>query len=217
MPTRRQARKGATMPPETPTLDALEKTSPRVTTTGGKPEHGDHAKRQGRPQLEIKLGVRWSEIILAIRAGEYTWTQFCEGLDEQELARGQLRDSEGGFNGRPPTLVPREFHLACQREMRRRFDEIFSSSVLAVADQYVKLAQDPDIPAEKRAKMMQYAMERVFGAIPKDVRVSQEQPWEQMVLNVVTSDEDKGMPEHLSRRYASYAERQGEAQDDDRD
>lgn len=35
-----------------------------------------------------------------------------------------------------------------------------------------------------------------------------EQPWEQMIVNVVT-EEGEPMPNHLVRRYASYAERQG--------
>ncbi len=35
-----------------------------------------------------------------------------------------------------------------------------------------------------------------------------EQPWEQMIVNVV-SDGDTGMPGHLKSRYAGYLERQG--------
>ena len=93
----------------------------------------------------------------------------------------------------------------------RRFEQIFGSEVLAISREYVRMAQSPTLKEETRAKMMQYAIERIFGGIPKDVRVSQAQPWEQMVVNVISDDSNTGLPEHLARRYAGYAERQGES------
>lgn len=180
-------------------------------STGLRPTPGtraEHGKPDERTQRSVRLGKRWSEIYYAVKRGDYTWQEFCDGLDEEELTRGQLRDDNGGFAGRPPSFVPREFLLACQREQKRRFDLVFSKDVVAIAQSYVRLAQDETIPAEKRLKAMQYAMERVFGGIPKDVRVQTEQPWEQMLVNVVT-DGDEAMPDHLARRYATYQERQG--------
>lgn len=132
-----------------------------------------------------------------------------EGLDEEELARGQLKADNGTFQGRPPSMVPREFHLACQREMKRRFDELFASDVIPIAKEYLRMAQSPNLKEETRAKMLQYAMERVFGGIPKDVTIRQEQPWEQMMVNVMGDAGQVEMPEHLTRRYAGYVERQG--------
>lgn len=214
-----RARRRAQRPEDisTPRLDAAAKASPKEAT-GAKPEPGRNNGNRNtvptpedkdmRVRAKVRLGKRWSEILFAIKAGEYTWREFVDGLDDEELARGQLRSSDGGFRGRPPSMVPREFLLACQREHRRRFEEIFGSEVLDIARQYVKLAQNTNLKEETRAKMMQYAMERIFGGIPKDVRVSQEQPWEQMMVNIV-SDGDTGIPEHLRNRYAGYAERQG--------
>jgi hypothetical protein len=200
---------------EFPRVTAAQARSPKASTdtrprggtnTANYPERGEDPRPRS---VRIRPGKRWSEIILSIKAGEQTWAQFVEGLDEEELARGQLRDSNGGFMGRPPSFVPREFHLACQREMKRRFEEIFGSEVLGIARQYVQLAQDKEIPAKDRAKMMQYAMERIFGGIPKEFKVSQEAPWEQMVVNVMSGD-DPEMPGHLARRYAGYRERSGD-------
>jgi hypothetical protein len=168
----------------------------------------DNGQRDERTRIKVRLGKRWSEIVAQVKAGEMTWQEFVDDLDEEELARGQLKADNGTFQGRPPALVPREFLLACQREQKRRFEEIFGSEVLGMARTYVELAKDTSIPADKRAKMLQYAMERVFGGIPKDVRVSTEQPWEQMLMNVIT-EEGEDMPTHLTRRYAGYAERQG--------
>lgn len=184
-------------------------------TTGQRPRGGlNNSAGRGidpRPHGEkVELGKRWTQIVRDIRAGEYTWADFTEGLDEEELASGRLRDKNGTFTGRPPSLVPREFHLACQRELRRRFEELFSKDVIEVAQMYLHMAKNGIIKDETKAKMLQYAMERVFGGIPKDIRVSQEAPWEQMIVNVMGDDSDKDIPEHLARRYAGYRERQGD-------
>jgi hypothetical protein len=143
---------------------------------------------QNKVQTRIKLGTRWSEIVQAVKDGEYSWADFVASLDDDEVARCQLKASDGTFTGRPPAIVPREFALAAARELQKRFEAIFKDEVLGIAEAYVKLAQDTDIPAEKRLKAMQYAMERIFGAIPKEVRVSQEAPWETVVTSIVAED-----------------------------
>lgn len=158
-----------------------------------------------RPQVKIRLGKRWSQIVTEIKRGDYTWKQFAEGLTAEELARGQLKASDGTFTGRPPQVVPREFHLACFRELKRRFDEEFQEGVLAIAKEYVQLAQDKSLPVKDRAKMMQYAMERVFGGIPKEVLVKQEAPWESVFAAVIV-DGEGNVPEHEARRYDEYEE-----------
>lgn len=215
-PSRRRKRRTAVVDAgtsETPLVDKAIADSPRAAR-GTRPRGGVHSSREelhgedDRTQIKVRLGKRWSEIIMAVKMGEYTWADFVEGLDEEELARAQLRDVRGGFMGRPPALVPREFHLACQREMKRRFEELFGSEVLGLTRDFLALCKDKNIPPKDRAKLLQYAMERVFGGIPKDVRVSAEQPWEQMVVNVMRGGDDS-VPEHVQRRYAGYQERMG--------
>lgn len=184
-------------------------TSPRAHT-GVRPPPGTAEDGDPRNHLKVTLGHRWSGIIRDIKSGEYTWQQFCEGLDEEELARGQLKAEDGTFKGRPPMLVPREFHLACQRELKRRFEELFSSEVIELTKEYLRMCKSENIPEKDRAKLLQYAMERVFGGIPKTITVTQEQPWEEMIVNVVRDPEGGGMPAHLRERYERYAERQGD-------
>lgn len=179
--------------------------------TVSRPKPGNRAEPAETPVVKVQLGRRWSQIVTEIKRGDYTWRQFAEGLTAEELARGQLRDSKGGFTGRPPTIVPREFHLACFRELKRRFDEQFQQHVLDIAEQYVTLAQDPNLPVKDRAKMMQYAMERVFGGIPKEVLVKQDSPWESVVTSVIAEDGD-APADWRKGRYDEYME---EGSDDD--
>jgi hypothetical protein len=165
--------------------------------------------QDNRPRNQyVQLGKRWSAIVTDIKKGEYSWTEFVAGLTPEELSRGQLMSEDGNFQGRPPSMIPREFYLACQRELKKRFEALFSEQVLAVTRQYLEMAQRGVIKDETRAKMLQYAMERVFGGIPKDINIRAEQPWEQMIVNV-TGDDSSEVPDHLKRRYAGYAERQG--------
>lgn len=220
-PAPRRRRRRPTEAEEFPRVAAAKEAEPRHAP-GARPRGGVNKAREHElgedtrsRGLFVHVGKRWTEIIRAVKAGEYTWAEFAEGLDEEELARGQLKDSEGGWRGRPPTLVPREFHLACQREMKKRFELLFSSQVLNIAEEYLLMAQSRDLKPETKAKMLQYAMERVFGGIPKDVRVSQEQPWESMVVNVMRTDGETELPDHLEERYARYLERQGGGRDDE--
>lgn len=182
---------------------------------GGRNNQAGYGRDERPRDIRIRLGKRWSEIVRDIKAGEYSWTDFCEGLDEEELASGRLKDKNGGFQGRPPTMVPREFHLACQRELERRFRELFNKDVIKVAQMYLQMAQSSAVKDETKAKMLQYCMERVFGGIPKDVTIRQEQPWEQMIVNVISEDGDNEVPSHLRRRYAGYAERQGATEEEE--
>jgi hypothetical protein len=121
-----------------------------------------------------------------VRSGKYTWEEFCEDLDGEELARAQLKDRKGGWQGRPPAMVPREFHLQCQRELRRRFDEKMQSRLLSATDEYIRLSKDVEDPA-LREKMLRYVMERVMGPIPKTVELSAAPKHEQFLANVFRS------------------------------
>lgn len=178
---------------------ASETEAPQVGGSGVEPG-GRQETRQ--PRKKVRLGERWSDIVKAVEAGEYTWQQFVESLDDEEVGRCQLKSADGGFTGRPPSFVPREFALAAGRELKRRFDEIFKKDVTGIAREYVRLAQDKSIPAKDRAKMMQYAMERIMGGIPKEIFFTQEQPWETVVTTIVANEEQTGAPVD---RYAGRA------------
>ena len=43
-----------------------------------------------------------------------------EDLDHEEQIRGQIRNRNGEFGGRPPTVIPRSFHQAVVREFVHR-------------------------------------------------------------------------------------------------
>lgn len=145
--------------------------------------HDDTGDR--RSQRKFTLGKRWTEIVRAVEAGDYTWEDFTRTLDADELARGQLKGSNGGFGGRPPTFVPRAFYLQCVREIRRRFDEKMQERLLEATDELIELSRaEGGLTPKDRAKVLQYLIERVMGPIPREVTIRSEQPWEDLVVGV---------------------------------
>lgn len=143
-----------------------------------------------RPRIKFRAGKRWSQVIAEVQNGEYTWEQFCEGLDPEELARGQLRADDGTFKGRPPSFVPREFSQYAFKELSRRFNEQMKTAVLQATEQYISIAADPAVDVKTRAKMLEHIMARVFGPIPKEVTVKQDAPWETVFTRFVDNEGD---------------------------
>jgi hypothetical protein len=152
-----------------------------------------------RGKMRITLGKRWTQVVQEIRKGEYTWQEFCDGLDPEELARAQLKDSKGGWMGRPPAFVPREFHLQCQRELRRRFDEKMQLRLLKATDEYIRMSRKVE-DAALREKMLRYIMERVMGPIPRTIEVSTAPKHEGFLAAVIRSEGAMDYSKRYDRR-----------------
>lgn len=160
-----------------------------------------------RPNIYLRLGKRWSQIITEVKEGQYTWAEFAEELEPAELARGQLMDRHGSFRGRPPALVPRAFHDACIKEIQRRFNEKMQSRLLEATDELIDLSKAGRLDGKDRAKILMYLIERVMGPVPKTVHVTAGEPWEGMMTQgllrpAVTEGEDQPAPPKRSDRYA---------------
>ena len=96
-------------------------------------------------------------------------------------------DHRGMFKGRPPAMVPREFHVQCQRELRRRFNEKMQTRLLAATDEYIEMSRHVDDP-KLREQMLRYVMERTVGPIPKTVEISTTPKHEGFLAAVIRSD-----------------------------
>jgi hypothetical protein len=169
-----------TLGDETFVMPARKQRSDRVNI----PPPGDrYGKRGGNSKVTI--GERWQEVRRRVDQGEMTWEEFCDDLDPEELVRGRLKDSRGGFCGKPPSWVPRAFFLACQRQLQERFNEKLQARVLDAVDEYIELSSTVQDPAT-RERMLRYIMERVMGPVPKEVTVSTEKPWEVLVTKIAS-------------------------------
>lgn len=147
----------------------------------GRKEIDERRRRRLKP---VKLGKRWSEIVDDIQAGAYTWAEFVETLDPTELARGQLKDKNGEFKGRPPAIVPRAFHDACIRELISRGKTLYQENYVQAINAMTEIAQNGDKDSD-RIKAAQFVIERLEGKVPDKVEISQSDPFKEMIAGAV--------------------------------
>lgn len=175
-------------------------------------EHGVPSGKRGSEDTRTlnyvrqRLGKRWSQIHEEVTVGMYTWDEFVENLDAEELARGQLKAEDGTFRGRPPQFIPRQFYLACQREMVTRFNRKIQANLEKATDELIKLGTSDVLEPKDRIKVLQYMIERVVGKIPDKVEVSAADPWETIIGDIL-SDAPEGMevqpPSYIKNRQAT--------------
>lgn len=97
-----------------------------------------------------------------------------EDLEWDELIRGQLRDKNGGFSGKKPALLPREWHDAISAEIVRGAQSQFRLNFDKTMDVLVELALNPRTPAREKLAASQYIIERVIGKIPEKQEIKSE-------------------------------------------
>ena len=156
--------------------------------------------RQNR-YVKQRLGKRWSQIHDEIAAGQYTWDEFVETLDAEELARAQLKADDGTFRGRPPEFIPRSFYLACQREMVGRFNRKIQENFEKATDELIRLGTSEIMEPKDRIKVLQYLIERVVGKIPDKVEVKAADPWETIIGDILAdAPEGTQVPQYMKER-----------------
>jgi hypothetical protein len=141
---------------------------------------------------KVRMSRAWVRMERIMKDTGMTMQEFVAQLSVEELVRGRLRDSAGGFRGRPPKWVPREFQQACLRELMARGQELwlnnYTEAIKAMTD--IAAGRGPvgsvATPGE-RIKAAQFVVERIEGKVPERLVVSQEQPW-QVALDGIVAD-----------------------------
>jgi hypothetical protein len=146
---------------------------------------GDHRRR-----AYLRLGKRWTEVFNDVKFGHYTWEEFVAGLDNEELARGQLKDKDGTFRGRPPSMIPRAFYNACVRELMDRGSVRWRANYVGAIDVMTQIAGDPTVKPEVRLKAAQFVVERIEGKVPERIIVTEADPWQEGIDGLLTDVED---------------------------
>lgn len=187
-----------------------------IVPAGGHPDSAVDPRR--RLYLgKQRLGKRWSEILIAVNDGVFTWEEFVETLDASEIARGQLKDKRGNFTGRPPQLVPRGFFDACQKVLLKRARQEYEKAYLLAIETMTSLATGKDadgneilgVKPEAKMKAAQFVIERMEGKTPEKVEVKVSNPFQDMVAGVIAEvAEDAAIAN--AQDYYNRIESQGE-------
>lgn len=90
-----------------------------------------------------------------------------EDLDMEELLRGQLRDRNGNFTGRPSSMIPRAFHVKITQELLQRAEGTWRENMNDAMKVFVDIMNNERVRAQDRLYAAQYIIERVAGKIPE--------------------------------------------------
>lgn len=158
------------------------------------PVEDPEALRQPRTRgKRVHASKKLVNVMDQIDAGTLTMAEFVATLSPEELVRGQLKDHEGRFRGRPPKWIPAEFYQECVRQLLRKGDVMWREAFFESIKTFTAIAQDERVDPKDRLKAAQYVIERVAGKTPDKVEVSVVQPWEQIIGGIVAEAEDEAI------------------------
>lgn len=104
-------------------------------------------------------------------------------LDEEELARGYPRASDGSFRA-PPVVIPKLVHDRLIRELFSRADVELRGNLFAATKTMTDMATDENLDPKVRMQAATWVYERVRGKVP-DVQVTGDvKQWEEVLEGV---------------------------------
>lgn len=116
-----------------------------------------------------------------------------EDLTEEELITGRLNAVDGSRRGRPPDLIPRQFHEALVRETLKRGRELMRSHFLSAIGALTEIATNPKVDEGHRLRAINMVLERVAGKVPDKVEVhDRKSPFDQMLEDAAKDGFDFG-------------------------
>lgn len=109
-----------------------------------------------------------------------------EDLDDEELARGQLKASDGTFRGRPPRVIPSELMQAMRREWLGRAEAKLREALMEVGlGGMIEIAKDKTIDPSVRLRAQNIIVERTMGKVPDKIELRAEDPIESLFRSIL--------------------------------
>jgi hypothetical protein len=114
--------------------------------------------------------------------------------DDEELMRGQRRNKNGKFSGRPPKIVPKAVHDELVRRKMSKAHDLLRDNIVAATEVLVDVAKDTDVDPSVRLKAAGMILDRVLGKAPENVniRAQLEPPWLEALRGGIVSLDDEG-------------------------
>jgi len=98
--------------------------------------------------------------------------------DKDELQRGQKKNKNGNFQGRPPVVIPKAIHDELVRRTLSEAQELMRSNLVAAVKVLTQLATSDGVDAKDRIKAIDIIMNRVMGKEVTPILVGGEAKWE---------------------------------------
>lgn len=109
-----------------------------------------------------------------------------DDLDDEELAQGRLKSSDGTFRGRPPAVIPAEMVAAMRREWLSRAEAKLRDALMEVGlGGMIEIAKDKSIDPSVRLRAQQMIIERTMGKVPDKIHIAAEDPVESLFRSIL--------------------------------
>jgi hypothetical protein len=141
--------------------------------------------------IDVRLRGRYAQLL----QGHIT----VDDLDDEELALGRLKASDGTFRGRPPSVVPAELVQAMRREWLGRAEAKLRKALMESGiGTLVELANDRSIDEGVRLRAAERIIERTMGKVPDKVELRAEDPVEALFRSILADPRGMSAPREFS-------------------
>lgn len=147
-----------------------------------------HSKPYANGDMDIRVTGRYAKLLLEPNHPDFIGV---EDLDTEELARGQLKDKNGRFTGRPPKFLPRQIVDAMKREHYARVNAILENSLSDMVKTMRAIALDEEADDSTRLKAAIYVFERFMGKTPDKINVTQQSTVDDIVDDIMYDINEK--------------------------
>jgi hypothetical protein len=157
----------------------------RAKRASVKPSSIRRKAESGEARGDERALVRISESSTRVITGQEDLSQWSE----EELIRGQKKDRNGKYQGKPPLVVPKALHdELVKRKMSRAF-ELLRDNLVSAVEVLIELAQDEEVESGTRLKAATTIIERVMGKTPEKVvlDMGEQPPWLGALMGAIVS------------------------------
>lgn len=137
--------------------------------------------------LDVRVVGRYARMMLPPDDEDHI---SVDDLDIEELARGQLKDKNGRFTGRPPRLLPREIVDAMRNEHYKRVNGILESSLPDQVKTMIEISGNKKADPGVRLKAAIYVYERFMGKTPEKINITAETRVQDIVDDILYEVEE---------------------------
>lgn len=137
--------------------------------------------------FDVRVQGRYAQMLLPEDHADHI---SVEDLDIEELARGQLKDKNGKFTGRPPKVLPREIVDAMRLEHHKRVNGILEQSLPAQVRTMIEISANRKNDPGVRLKAAIYVYERFMGRTPEKINITAETRVQDIVDDILYEVEE---------------------------
>jgi len=131
--------------------------------------------------------IRLGQTNSAILAGNVDLTKWSD----EELARGQRRDKNGRFQGRPPKVVPMVVYKELARRQTEAVHKHLRDNILEAAHVLTEMIRNPAVDDGTKVKAITMVFDRVLGKAPEKVEIAMTDPIAEDLAAIVTYDDSE--------------------------